>query len=84
MKIAEVMAKGGGRGKLSLEERKLVSAIPGASKYLDILSRLPCSYAEGKVRPWEFKQGNSETARKHHEKAIADKKKVILKYYFAL
>ena len=64
--IAEAMAKGGGRGKLSLGEQKLGSAIPGASKYLDMLS---CSCAEGRVRPWEFKYRNFEAVRKGHEKA---------------
>lgn len=54
-KIAKVTVKEGGRGKLSLEERKLVSAIPETSKYLGILSKLSCSYAEGRVRPWEIK-----------------------------
>jgi len=64
-----VMTKGGGGGKLSLGERKLVSAIPGASEYLDLLSKLSCAYAKGKVRPWEFKQGNFEAIRNGHEKA---------------
>lgn len=58
-----------GRGKSRLGERKPGSTIPGTSKYLVILSRLSCVYAEGKVRPWEFEKRNFEADRKGHEKA---------------
>lgn len=47
--IAKVMGKMGGRRKLSLEERKLVSAMPAASKYFDILSKMSCTHAEKRV-----------------------------------
>lgn len=66
-KFAEVMTRGG-MGKSNEGERKPGSTIPGTSKYLVILSRLSSSYAEGRVRPWEFKQGNFEAVRKGHEK----------------